>query len=73
MNYKLNGLTVNTDGDDELFEIPNLTFTTKEEALTYIKDNISFQSYNEFKETLVLMVEGIKYHYVDLEPIPEEL
>ena len=73
MNYKINSLTVNTAGDDELMEIANLTFATKEEALTFIKDNISFQPYNEFKDTLVLVVDGIKYHYTELEPVSEEL
>lgn len=73
MNYKINGLTVNSDGEDVLLEIENHIFTTKEEALTFIKDNISFQPYNEFKDTLVLVVDGINYHYTELEPIVEVL
>lgn len=73
MNYKINGLTVNQNGEDELVQIADHIFTTKEEALEFIKDNVSFQPYNEFKDTLVLTVNGINYHFTELEPIPEEL
>jgi hypothetical protein len=73
MNYKINGLTVNENGEDELLEVANHIFTTKEEALTFIKDNISLQPYNEFKDTLVLVVDGVNYHYTELEPVSEEL
>jgi hypothetical protein len=73
MNYKINGLTINAAGEDELLEIANHTFATKEEALTFIKENISFQAYNEFKDTLALVVDGVSYHYSELEPVSEEL
>ncbi len=73
MNYKINGLTVNQEGEDELLEVPNHIFATKEEALTFIKDNMAFEPYNEFKDTLVLVVDGVSYHYTELEPVAEEL
>lgn len=73
MNYKINGLTVNQNGEDELVQIENHIFTTKEDALTFIKENLAFQPYNEFKDTLVLVVDGVSYHYTELEPIAEEL
>jgi hypothetical protein len=72
MVYKLNCLTTTSEGDEiMLLEAP--VFQTKDEALEFIKNNQSFHAYNEFKDTLVLTVNGVVYHYVELVPVPEEL
>jgi hypothetical protein len=71
MSYKLNGLTVNENNENVLVEIANHTFATKEEALTFIKANISLQSYNEPLDILVLVVDGINYHYTELVLVSE--
>lgn len=72
MVYKLNCLTNTSEGDEMMFlEAP--VFQTKDEALEFIKNNQSFHAYNEFKDTLVLTVNGVVYHYVELVPVPEEL
>jgi len=72
MVFKLNCLTTTPEGDElMLLEAP--VFQTKEDALAFIQANLSFHGYNEFKDTLVLTVEGVRYHYVELVPVPEEL
>ncbi len=72
MVYKLNCLTTTSEGD-EIMLLETTVFQTKDEALEFIKNNQSFHAYNEFKDTLVLTVNGVVYHYVELVPVPEEL
>lgn len=73
MIYKINGLKVNVDGTDELVSLESPVFSTKEDAMTFVKENISFYAHTEYKDTLVLTIDGVQYHYVELVPEPEEL
>jgi hypothetical protein len=73
MIYKIKGLRFTEEGTDEMEIIESQIFPTKEEAFAYIKENLSLHTYNDFIDTLVLTVDGVHYHYVEVEPVPEIL
>lgn len=65
MIYKILGLKHTVSGEDELVELAN-EFSSKEEALNFIKDNLKLEALNDVKSVVNIEVDGISYHYFEV-------